>query len=523
MKTLILDNFDSFTYNLYQYVAELGGNPEVFRNNEITLDEIKKLGFTHIIISPGPGSPDNIKDFGVCGKVIDEFTGKLPILGVCLGHQGIIHRLGGKVMRAPVPVHGKRSLIGVQNGNPLFKGLPEVIEGMRYHSLLGESKSLPDSLEIIAETVNDKLIMGVAHKEFPLFGVQFHPESIGTPNGKQILKNFLGLTTDLSEEQAEKLVRDMGTGKLTEKEMEDALKRLAEKGESVSEIVGAARAMRKMAVTLPIKNEDSMDTCGTGGSGLPRMNISTAVAFVLAAAGIKIAKHGNRAASGRCGSFDLLEQLGVNINLSPEAIAESIKKLGIGFIFAPAFHPAMKLIAPVRKKLGTRTIFNLLGPLTNPAHPTHHLLGTTSVKIAKKMIEAMKNLGYKRAIVVCGEDGLDEVTITGKTHVFDLKNGDVKEFDFSPKEVGINPAKSFDEIAGGTAEQNAETFLLLLQNKEPKQLQNLLALNCAFGLVVGGVSKNLVDGLTKARKIIADGAAYKKFMEYKDFSLSHAK
>lgn len=523
MKTLIIDNFDSFTYNLYQYVAELGGNPEVYRNNEITTNEIKKLGFTHIIISPGPGSPDNTKDFGVCGKVIDEFTGKLPILGVCLGHQGIIHRLGGKVMRAPVPVHGKRSLIRIQNGNPLFKGLPEVIEGMRYHSLLGESKSLPDSLEIIAETVNDKLIMGVAHKEFPLFGVQFHPESIGTPNGKQILKNFLNITADLTEEEAEKLVYNMGTGKLTEKEMEDTLKRLAEKGESVSEIVGAARAMRKMAVTLPIKDEDLMDTCGTGGSGLPRMNISTAVAFVLAAAGIKIAKHGNRAASGRCGSFDLLEQLGVNINLSPEAVSESIKKLGIGFIFAPAFHPAMKLIAPVRKKLGIRTIFNLLGPLTNPTSPNYHLLGTTSVKIAKKMIEAMKNLGYKHAMVVCGEDGLDEVTITGKTHVFELKNGEVRQFDFSPKEVGISEVKSFDEISGGNAEKNAELFLLLLQNKEPTKLQNLLELNCAFGLVVGNLAKDVAEGLMMARKIIGNGLAYKKFIEYKDLSLSHAK
>lgn len=203
IKTLIIDNFDSFTYNLYQYVAELGGNPVVVRNNAITTAEIARGSasgkFTHIIISPGPGSPDKKKDFGICGDVIKKFKGVIPILGVCLGHQGIIYHLGGRVIRAPEPVHGKRSEIKIDTSDVLFKGLPKIIEGMRYHSLIGEERTLPGELIITATTKHDGLIMAVSHKNsldgrpVSLFGIQFHPESIGTNFGKKILKNFLNI------------------------------------------------------------------------------------------------------------------------------------------------------------------------------------------------------------------------------------------------------------------------------------------------------------------------------------------
>lgn len=521
MKTLILDNFDSFTYNLYQYCAELGGNPVVFRNNELTLKDIERGKYTHIIISPGPGSPEKKKDFGIGGSVIKNFKSKIPILGVCLGHQGIIYALGGRVIRAPIPVHGKRSLVKIDTRNPLFKNLPEEIEAMRYHSLIGDSERIPDELSVIAETKNDKLVMGVAHKNFPLFGVQFHPESIGTPTGKQILRNFLEIeipTNGMNKKEAEKIFSKMASGKMSKKEMGEILLEMAKRGETVSEIIGFANGTRKYARKLPVKNHNLMDTCGTGGSGLPRINISTAVAFILAGAGIKIAKHGNRAASGRCGSFDLLEELGVNINMSPETVASAIEKIGIGFIFAPAFHPAMKLIAPVRKKLGIKTIFNLLGPLTNPAKPKYHLLGTTSVEIAGKIVEAMKGLEYKRAMVVTGSDGLDDVTLNGETHIFELNNGRVKEFDFSPEEIGLKRVKSFKNISGGTKEKNARIFLDLLRGRAPKNLQNLLYLNVGFGFVVRGLARGAKEGVRMAQKMIKSGKAYEKFVEYKNFS-----
>ena len=200
MKTLILDNYDSFTYNLFQYIAELGGNPAVFQNNQITLQEIKKGNYTHIIISPGPGSPVNKKDFGICVEVIKRFMEYLPILGVCLGHQGIIHALGGRVVKAPYPMHGKTSIIEIKSCKKrianckainLFRDLPMEIPAMRYHSLIVERSSIPNDLFITAETKNDRLIMGIQHKIYPLYGIQFHPESMGTPHGKEILKNFL--------------------------------------------------------------------------------------------------------------------------------------------------------------------------------------------------------------------------------------------------------------------------------------------------------------------------------------------
>lgn len=520
MKTLILDNYDSFTYNLYQYCAELGGNPVVFRNNELSLKDIERDNYTHIIISPGPGSPENKRDFGICGDVIKKFASKIPILGVCLGHQGIIHFLGGRVIRAPIPVHGKRSLVKINNKNLLFKDLPEEIEVMRYHSLIGDGSKIPAELSVIAET-KDKLVMAVAHKSYPLFGVQFHPESIGTPTGKQILRNFLDIqmpAAGMTEKEAGKTFRKMVSGKMSEKEMGEILLEMAQMGETVSEIIGFANGMRKYAKKLPIKNRDLMDTCGTGGSGLPRMNISTAVAFVLASCGIKIAKHGNRAASGRCGSFDLLEELGVNISMPAHAIADAIEKTGIGFIFAPAFHPAMKLIAPVRKKLGIKTIFNLLGPLTNPAKPEYHLLGTTSVETAEKMVKAMKGLGYTRAMVVSGEDGLDDVTLCGKTHIFELNRGKIQEFDFSPEQIEIKRVKNFKNISGGSKEKNARIFLNLLKGNAPKNLQNLLYLNAGFGLVVRGFARTPLKGFKMAQTAVKSGKAYGKFIEYRDFS-----
>lgn len=529
MKTLILDNFDSFTYNLFQYCAELGANPVVFRNNEITLEEIERDKYTHLMISPGPGTPANEKDFGICGKVITHFAGRLPILGVCLGHQGIIHVLGGRVIRAPIPMHGKRSVIRVDTQNPLFRGLPEKIEVMRYHSLIGEAATLPKELDVIGET-EDRLIMAVAHKNLAIYGVQFHPESVGTPLGKQILKNFFEATGGvplpktritahaLTAEEAESFIDEIADGTATEDEIEDIL--LARKGESVAEITGMARGLRKHAIQLFSSGCEliTMDTCGTGGSGLPRMNISTTAAFVLAAAGVKVAKHGNRAASGRCGSFDLLEALGVNIELAPEKTAEAVEKIGVGFLYAPTFHPVMKRVAPVRKRLGIRTIFNLLGPLVNPAHPKYHLLGAPSPDIAKKLIEAMRELEYVRAAVVCGQDGLDDLTLTGKTRVFELNRGVVREYEFAPEEAGLPRQKSFEEISGGSAQENARIFLELIQGHGPLPLKNLLLLNAGFAFFIREVVRDIHEGIILARNILESGAAYEKFTSYKNFT-----
>jgi anthranilate synthase component II len=189
MKTLVIDNFDSFVFNLVQYFGELGGNPVVFRNNAITIDEIRKINPSHIVISPGPGSPDDPAYFGICEEVIRTLGKEIPLLGVCLGHQGIAHTFGGKVIRAPIIMHGKSSPI-FHESDGLFAGLPNPLEGMRYHSLVADTITFSPELKITAWT-EDKTIMGLQHIQFPIYGIQFHPESIGTPKGKVILKNFL--------------------------------------------------------------------------------------------------------------------------------------------------------------------------------------------------------------------------------------------------------------------------------------------------------------------------------------------
>ena len=192
MKTLIIDNYDSFTYNLYQYIGELGGNPVVVRNDQLTLEQIKRENFSHIVISPGPGDPSDSAYFGVCKDVILTLGKNIPVLGVCLGHQGIIYAFGGRVVRAATIKHGKTSVIK-HNQKGIFANVKNPLIGMRYHSLIGEKKSIPACLKITAISVDDKAIMGVRHKKFPIYGVQFHPESISTHEGKKILANFLSI------------------------------------------------------------------------------------------------------------------------------------------------------------------------------------------------------------------------------------------------------------------------------------------------------------------------------------------
>lgn len=190
MKTLIIDNYDSFTYNLFQYIGEMGGNPIVVRNNEVTLSDIKKGNYSHIVISPGPGSPDDPAYFGICRDVIQTIGTQIPLLGVCLGHQGIVSAFGGKVIRAPLIRHGKTSVIK-HNGKIIFNGITNPLIGMRYHSLIGEKKTMPKDLVITAYAQDDAVVMAIAHRVYPIYGVQFHPESIGTEDGKLLLKNFL--------------------------------------------------------------------------------------------------------------------------------------------------------------------------------------------------------------------------------------------------------------------------------------------------------------------------------------------
>ncbi len=325
------------------------------------------------------------------------------------------------------------------------------------------------------------------------------------------------MSNPYTEKQAAELMERMLQGEMEDSEMEALLVELADRGETIEELTGMAKVMREFV--NPVTGfEKAVDTCGTGGSGLQRVNASTMTAFVLAAGKVPVAKHGNRAASGRCGSFDVLEKLGAKIELGPKQVEETLKKLGIGFMFAPFYHPAMKHVMPVRRKLARRTVFNLLGPLTNPASVRRQILGVSDLESGKKMIEVLKNLGHERVMVVHGSDGLDEITITGKTNIFELKNGHLSFYEFDPKKVGIKPVK-FKKIKGGDAAQNAEIFEGVMTGDISGPVRDLVLLNSAAGFLLADKAKTMEEGYELALSALDTGRAYDLFHKY--ISLSH--
>jgi anthranilate phosphoribosyltransferase len=266
--------------------------------------------------------------------------------------------------------------------------------------------------------------------------------------------------------------------------------------------------MRSKATPVKIKGP-AIDIVGTGGDGAATFNISTAAAFVVAGAGLKVAKHGNRAMSSKCGSADILEALGVKIDLNAESVAECIENAGIGFMFAQVFHPAMKFAAPVRKEIGIRTVFNILGPLTNPAQVEHILLGVPNEEVGAKMAAVLKRLGIKHGLVVYGKDGLDEVSICGKTVVWDVTKDKLSSpYEITPKDFGFSK-EDIGEIKGGTPQENA-ALLNRVMGGEKSALRDMVVMNAAAGLIAGDATKNLKEAVKIAQQSIDDGKAKEK-------------
>ena len=274
-------------------------------------------------------------------------------------------------------------------------------------------------------------------------------------------------------------------------------------------MTGAAEAMRLKAFRVPLRGSHALDTCGTGGDGANTFNISTTVAFVAAAAGISVAKHGNRSVSSLSGSADVLESLGVHIHLSPEKTGACVDEVGLGFLFAPAHHPAMKHAAPIRRSLGFRTLFNLVGPLTNPAGATHQLMGIFDGSAVEKIAMVLRDLGSERALVVHGSDGLDELTLSGPTHCASLKNGEVRTFDITPEEAGLSSAP-LDELKGGDSEENARVTRSILSGKDVGPKRDVVVLNAAAALLVADRVHSWQEGVALARTMIENGAALDK-------------
>ena len=316
---------------------------------------------------------------------------------------------------------------------------------------------------------------------------------------------------DLTENEMVSAMTDIMEGNVTDSQLAAFLTALHIKGETVAEIVGAARVMRAKAEKLNIKATPLVDTCGTGGDGADTFNISTASALVAAGAGVNIAKHGNRAVSSRSGSADVLKCLGVNLDASLATVKRCVEKAGIGFLFAPLMHKAMKHAAGVRKELGFRTIFNLLGPLTNPANAQAQVLGVFDAKWVQPLAEVLGDLGCSHALVVHGVDGLDEITLTGDSHIAELKNGKVKTYKLDPDELGLEICFS-DELKGGTPEENAKMIEGIL-NGEKGPKRDIVLLNSAAAIYVGGKAKSLELAVQCAVESIDSGKAREKLNE----------
>ena len=311
----------------------------------------------------------------------------------------------------------------------------------------------------------------------------------------------------LSMEDASLVMREIMEGEATPAQLGAFLTALALKGETTQEIAGMAKVMREMALQVKVDGE-LIDTVGTGGDGKNTFNISTATAFVAAGAGLKVAKHGNRAASGSCGSADVLEALGVQIELSPEAVAQCVNEVGVGFMFAPAFHPAMRYAGPVRREIGIRTVFNILGPLTNPAGAQTQLLGVAFPELGGIMAEVLGFLGSHHAMIVHGHGGLDEISLSGDTSVWEVRGGEVEEWTLHVEDTGL-PETPIEAIRGGTKEENAATMRRVFQG-EQGPVRDMVLLNSAGVLMVGDKAESIRKGVEMSAGIIDSGAALAK-------------
>ena len=587
---LLIDNYDSFSYNVYQLTASVCPDVKVIRNDAMTVEEIEALSPSHIILSPGPGRPENA---GICEETIRRLAGKIPILGICLGHQAICEVFGAKVTYAKELMHGKQSVAELDTDSCLFRGMENKMTVARYHSLAAEAESIPETLKITARTPDGE-VMAVEHREFPVYGVQFHPESVLTPEGRKIMENFLrgcgeGLDKagqddegqnraeqnkaerdnegqnragqnkaeqdreeqngvkksgetdgqaktpgreqkeeksmviaeavkklvkreDIGYEMAKQVMNEIMSGQASDVLKSAYLTAFSMKGETIEEITGSAEEMRNHA--LKVNHErDVLEIVGTGGDGSNSFNISTTASLIIAAAGVPVAKHGNRAASSKSGAADCLEALGVNISLEPEAAEKLLNEADICFLFAQKYHTAMKYVGPIRKELGIRTVFNILGPLTNPAKPAIQVMGVYEEALLEPMARVLYQLGVKKGMVVYGMEKLDEISICGPTKICCFKGGEYRMDEITPEAVGLKRGNAGD-LLGGTPAENAAITRAILEGKEKGAKRDAAVINAAAALFVAGRAESLKKAVGLAEEVIDSGKALAKLEQF---------
>lgn len=540
---LLIDNYDSFSYNVYQLVGSVNPDIKVIRNDEMTIQEIEALSPSHIILSPGPGRP---VDAGICEEVIRYFAGKIPIMGICLGHQAICEVFGATITYAKELMHGKQSVAALDTESLLFRGMRREITVARYHSLAAEPDSIPTQLTVTARTADGE-VMAVEHRDYPIYGVQFHPESVLTPEGKRIIENFLGKAKedtsektaagvratentaekrknmireaiiklsrkeDIGYDMAKAVMNEIMNGEASDVQKSAYLTALSMKGETIEEITGSAEEMRNHSLKLNA-DRDVLEIVGTGGDGSNSFNISTTAALIISAAGVPVAKHGNRAASSKSGAADCLEALGVNITIEPEKSRKVLEEIGICFLFAQKYHTAMKYVGPIRKELGIRTIFNILGPLANPANPVMQVMGVYDESMLKPMARVLSNLGIKRGMVVYGQDKMDEFSVSAPSSVCEINNGELLCYTVKSEELGLGHYTK-EELLGGTPQENAEITRRILQGEKGAKRDASL-LNAGAALYIAGKADSLYAGVRIAEEMIDSGRAFEQLNRF---------
>lgn len=565
MMIVVIDNFDSFTFNIVEYYRNNNYEVQVFRNNEISISQLELLNPSLIILSPGPKDPSSA---GITVDLIKYFSNKIPLFGICLGCQALAYAYGAKIIRAEKIFHGKTSLMTHQSQGVLH-GVQSPMKQMRYHSLIIEECTLSSEFEVTARSEAGE-IMAIKHRYFALEGVQFHPESIASVQGETILKNAMRMKqnptqtsnthtsipvdvdketlnksseedikfqqlefanklingTHLSKEEAAILMTWLSDGLVHEQYIAMILTALRIKGETADELAGIAQVFQQRVVQLPLskKLDNLVDIVGTGGDLTNTFNISTAAAIVVAGAGATVAKHGNRAVTSKSGSADVLEALGVDIELSPTIMAKMLEEVGMCFLYAPLYHPSMKHVAPVRKQLKIRTVFNILGPLVNPALVPNILLGVYSKDLMMLMAESLVALGISHALVVHAEIGSDEIALDGITYAIEIYKGNVHSITINPNDYfPQNKHSVMGLLEGGDANYNAKLIKDMFSNTiQDRALQNatenIVSLNAGAALYVSGKAKSIEAGITLAQNTIHSGAALKIISDMQSYN-----
>lgn len=523
---LLIDNYDSFVFNIKTMLNQLTNDEiAVYRNDKITLDEIKRLSPNAIILSPGPKHP---KDSGIC---LEIFKARLnvPVLGICLGHQALGLCFGAKIQRLKEVAHATSSQISLIAQSELFREFPKDFSVMRYHSL--EVVDLPSELEALAYT-KDKVLMAMRHKDLPYFGVQFHPESYFSEYGLKIFENFLKFKGQTSQKVSEKPTL---TGFITKLQDNQGLNTddfaricqiiasreyeavqlgallvlITEKSLDERSLSALVSNILKYSQTFNDESE-MIDIVGTGGDGFKSINVSTTTAFILGALGVKVAKHGNRAISSASGSSDVLSALKIP---AFDSIAKQVKVLdeqGLTFFHAPFFHSLVGEVKEVRAKLGVRTVFNVLGPLLHPnLSLKYQLMGNYHAPVHRLLIEVLRNLGRKHALVVRGNDGMDEISICDETSIYELKDGQIFNYTISPEQFGFKRA-FHSEIVGGDAKQNAKILLDTLSGKQKGAKFDIVVLNAMFALYTA----NRVPTPAAAKDIVLEAIHSGKVIDF---------